>query len=40
VKEGKIVAVANSAGMSTDMSELEALYAESWLKNILTEMSS
>lgn len=43
VKEGKIVAVANSGGVSpADFSaaKLEAIYAESWLKNILTEMST
>jgi sulfide dehydrogenase [flavocytochrome c] flavoprotein subunit len=35
-----IVAVANSGGVSPDLSELEGIYAESWLRNILTEMSS
>lgn len=40
VKEGKIIAVPNSGGVSPDLSELEAIYAESWLKNILTEMST
>ncbi len=43
VKEGKIVAVPNSGGVSpADFSaaKLEAIYAESWLKNILTEMST
>jgi sulfide dehydrogenase [flavocytochrome c] flavoprotein subunit len=43
VKEGKIVAVANSGGVSpVDFSaaKMEAIYAESWLKNILTEMST
>ncbi len=40
VKEGKIIAVPNSGGMSPDLSEAEAIYAASWLKNILTEMSS
>jgi sulfide dehydrogenase [flavocytochrome c] flavoprotein subunit len=43
VKEGKIVAVPNSGGVSpADYSEAkrEAIYAESWLKNILTEMST
>lgn len=39
-KEGKIVEVPNSGGASTDLSELEAVYASSWLRNILTEMSS
>ncbi|MDD5297888.1 MAG: FAD/NAD(P)-binding oxidoreductase [Rhodocyclaceae bacterium] len=43
VAEGKIIAVPNSGGISpVDFSQtrLEHLYAESWLKNILTEMSS
>jgi sulfide dehydrogenase [flavocytochrome c] flavoprotein chain len=40
VKEGAIIAVPNSGGVSPDLSELEAIYAESWLKNILTEMST
>jgi sulfide dehydrogenase [flavocytochrome c] flavoprotein subunit len=40
VKDGKIVAVPNSGGVSPDLSELEAIYAESWLRNILAEMSS
>jgi sulfide dehydrogenase [flavocytochrome c] flavoprotein subunit len=40
VKEGKIIAVPNSGGVSPDLSELEGIYAESWLKNILTEMST
>ena len=43
VKEGKIVAVPNSGGVSpADYSEAkrEAIFAESWLKNILTEMST
>ena len=40
VKEGQIVAVPNSGGVSPDLSETEAIYARSWLKNILTEMSS
>lgn len=39
-KEGKIVAVPNSGGVSPDLSEVEAVYASSWLKNILTEMST
>jgi len=41
VAEGKIVAVPNSGGVSpADFSatKLEAIYAESWLRNILTEM--
>lgn len=40
VKAGQIVAVPNSGGVSPDLSEAEAVYASSWLKNILTEMSS
>ena len=40
VKDGAIIAVPNSGGVSPDLSELEAIYAESWLKNILTEMST
>ncbi|MBV5345091.1 MAG: FCSD flavin-binding domain-containing protein [Rhodoferax sp.] len=40
VKNGAIIAVPNSGGVSPDLSELEAIYAESWLKNILTEMST
>ena len=43
VKDGAIVAVPNSGGVSKiDYSEakLEAPYAHSWLKNILTEMST
>ena len=43
VKEGKIVGVPNSGGISKlDYSDakLEAKYANSWLKNILTEMST
>lgn len=39
-KEGKIIAVPESGGLSPDLSETEAVYAHSWLKNILTEMSS
>jgi sulfide dehydrogenase [flavocytochrome c] flavoprotein subunit len=39
-EKGAIVAVPNSGGVSPDLSELEAIYAESWLKNILTEMSA
>jgi sulfide dehydrogenase [flavocytochrome c] flavoprotein subunit len=37
---GKTIAVPNSGGVSPDLSELEATYARSWIKNILTEMSS
>ncbi len=40
VKDGKIIAVPNSGGVSPDLSEVEAVYASSWLKNILTEMST
>ena len=43
VKEGKIIAVPNSGGVSPadfSVAKTEAIYAESWLKNILTEMSS
>jgi sulfide dehydrogenase [flavocytochrome c] flavoprotein subunit len=43
VKEGKIVAVPNSGGVSPadySAAKMEAIYAESWLKNILTEMST
>jgi sulfide dehydrogenase [flavocytochrome c] flavoprotein subunit len=43
VKEGKIIAVPNSGGVSPadySMSKIEATYAESWLRNILTEMST
>jgi sulfide dehydrogenase [flavocytochrome c] flavoprotein subunit len=39
VAEGKTIAVPNSGGVSPDLSELEALYAKSWIKNILHEMS-
>ena len=43
VKDGKIIAVPNSGGVSPadySAAKLEAIYAESWLKNILTEMSA
>ncbi|HZV54469.1 MAG TPA: FAD/NAD(P)-binding oxidoreductase [Rhodocyclaceae bacterium] len=43
VAEGKIIGVPNSGGISpADFSTttLEHIYADSWLKNILTEMSS
>lgn len=40
VAEGKTIAVANSGGVSPDLSELEAIYARSWIKNILHEMST
>jgi sulfide dehydrogenase [flavocytochrome c] flavoprotein subunit len=36
VDKGAIVALAGSVGVSPDLSELEAVYAESWLKSILT----
>lgn len=39
-EKNAIVAVAGSVGVSPDLSELEAVYAQSWVKNILTEMSS
>jgi sulfide dehydrogenase [flavocytochrome c] flavoprotein subunit len=39
-EKNAIVAVANSGGVSPDLSKLEAIYAESWLRNILAEMSS
>jgi sulfide dehydrogenase [flavocytochrome c] flavoprotein subunit len=40
VADGKIGAVPNSGGVSPDLSELEAIYADSWLRNIMGEMSS
>lgn len=40
VAEGKTIAVANSGGVSPDLSELEAIYGRSWIKNILAEMST
>ncbi len=40
VDQGKIIAVPGSVGVSPDLSELEAVYAQSWIKNILTEMST
>ncbi|HCI12682.1 MAG TPA: flavocytochrome C [Gallionellaceae bacterium] len=39
-EKNAIVAVAGSVGVSPDLSELEAVYAQSWVKNILNEMSS
>ena len=39
-EKNAIIAVPGSVGVSPDLSELEAVYAESWLKNILTEMST
>ncbi len=41
VKEGKIIAVPNSGGISPvdfSMTKMEHAYGESWLKNVLTEM--
>lgn len=40
VDQGKIIAVPNSGGVSPDLSELEAIYADSWLRNIMAEMSA
>jgi sulfide dehydrogenase [flavocytochrome c] flavoprotein subunit len=43
VKDGKIIGVPNSGGVSPadySMAKTEAIYAHSWLKNILTEMST
>ena len=37
---GKTISVPNSGGVSPDLSEMEAIYAKGWIKNILTEMSS
>lgn len=37
---GKIVGVKGAGGVSPDLSETEAIYAHSWVKNILTEMST
>lgn len=39
-KDGKTVAVPNSGGLSPDLNEVEAIYAKSWMKNIMTEMST
>jgi sulfide dehydrogenase [flavocytochrome c] flavoprotein subunit len=42
-KDDKIIAVPNSGGVSPadwSMAKTEAIYAHSWLRNILTEMSS
>jgi sulfide dehydrogenase [flavocytochrome c] flavoprotein subunit len=39
-EKNAIEAVAGSVGVSPDLSELESVYAQSWLKNILTEMST
>jgi hypothetical protein len=35
-----IIAVPGSVGIPADLNELDAIYAESWLRNILTEMST
>lgn len=43
VKGGKIISVPNSGGISPvdfSMTKLEHIYGESWLRNILTEMST
>jgi sulfide dehydrogenase [flavocytochrome c] flavoprotein subunit len=40
VEGGKTIAVPNAGGVSPDLSELEGIYGQSWIKNILTEMSS
>ncbi|MBI4755559.1 MAG: NAD(P)/FAD-dependent oxidoreductase [Betaproteobacteria bacterium] len=43
VKDGKIIGVPNSGGVSPgdySQAKTEAIYAESWLRNILTEMST
>jgi sulfide dehydrogenase [flavocytochrome c] flavoprotein subunit len=40
VKDGKIIGVPNSGGVSPDLNEAEAIFAKSWLNNILTEMST
>ena len=39
-KDGQIVSIPNSGGVSPDLSETEAIYARGWLQNILTEMST
>ncbi len=38
--KGSIISVPNSGGVSTDLNETEAIYAKSWLQNILAEMST
>ncbi|MEW6164691.1 MAG: FAD/NAD(P)-binding oxidoreductase [Pseudomonadota bacterium] len=40
LKDGKIVGVKGSGGVSPDLNEAEAIFAKSWLNNILTEMST
>ncbi len=37
---GSIVGVKGAGGVSPDLSKTEAIYAHSWVKNILTEMST
>ncbi|MCX7180028.1 MAG: NAD(P)/FAD-dependent oxidoreductase [Proteobacteria bacterium] len=39
-KDGKTIAVPNSGGVSPDLNEYEAVAARSWMKNIMTEMST
>lgn len=39
-QHGKILAIPDSGGISADLSAREALHAQSWLQNMLTEMSS
>ncbi len=39
-EKGTIDAVAGSVAVSPDLSEVEAIYAQSWINNILIEMSS
>ncbi len=40
LQDGKIVGVKGSGGVSPDLNEAEAIFAKSWLNNILTEMST
>ena len=40
VVDGKIVGVPNSGGLSPDLSEKEAMHAESWMRNIRAEMTT
>lgn len=40
VDKGAIVAVPGTVGVSPDLSTLEATYAQSWIRNILAEMST
>ena len=40
LQDGKIAGVKGAGGVSPDLSATEAIYAKSWLKNILTEMST